>query len=160
MLRPGRRLAVDVGQARVGLAVTDIHAILASPLVTVARLESTTDSVQAVISSLAEVGEVLEVYVGVPINLQGESTLSTVDALSFAEALQEASGLEVRLIDERLTTSMANNQLKQIGKSQKDARSTIDQMAAVAILEFALSVEKNTGLAPGLSIQEWRERNE
>ena len=160
MLRPGRRLAVDVGQARVGLAVTDIHAILASPLATVARLESTTDSVDAVLLALAEVGEVLEIYVGVPINLQGKSTLSTDDALSFAEELQEASGLEVRFIDERLTTSMANNQLKQIGKSQKDARSTIDQMAAVAILEFALSVEKNTGLAPGLSIQEWRERNE
>ena len=160
MLRPGRRLAVDVGQARVGLAVTDIHAILASPLATVARLESTTDSVDSVIRALAEVGEILEIYVGVPINLQGKSTLSTDDALTFAEALQEASGLEVRLIDERLTTSMANNQLKQIGKSQKDARATIDQMAAVAILEFALSVEKNTGLAPGLSIQEWRERNE
>ena len=160
MLRPGRRLAVDVGQARVGLAVTDIHAILASPLATVARLKSTTDSVDAVLLALAEVGEVLEIYVGVPINLQGKSTLSTDDALSFAEELQEACGLEVRLIDERLTTSMANNQLKQIGKSQKDARSTIDQMAAVAILEFALSVEKNTGLAPGLSIQEWRERNE
>jgi putative Holliday junction resolvase len=126
----------------------------------VARVESTTDSVAAVIRTMVEVGEFLEVYVGVPINLQGKSTLSTDDAFSFAEALQEASGLEVRLIDERLTTSMANNQLKQIGKSQKDARSTIDQMAAVAILEFALSVEKNTGLAPGLSIQEWRERNE
>ena len=160
MLRPGRRLAVDVGQARVGLAVTDIHAILASPLATVARLESTTDSVDSVIRAISEVGEILEIYVGVPINLQGKSTLTTDDALSFAEALQEASGLEVRLIDERLTTSMANNQLKQIGKSQKDARATIDQMAAVAILEFALSVEKNTGLAPGLSIQEWRERNE
>ena len=160
MLRPGRRLAVDVGQARVGLALTDLHAILASPLATVPRLQSTTDSVDAVLLALAEVGEVLEIYVGVPINLQGKSTLSTDDALTFAEELQEASGLEVRLIDERLTTSMANNQLKQIGKSQKDARSTIDQMAAVAILEFALSVEKNTGLAPGLSIQEWRERNE
>jgi putative Holliday junction resolvase len=160
LLRPGRRLSVDVGQARVGLAVTDIHAILASPLATVARLESTTDSVDSVIRALAEVGEILEIYVGVPINLQGKSTPSTDDALTFAEALQEASGLEVRLIDERLTTSMANNQLKQIGKSQKDTRSTIDQMAAVAILEFALSVEKNRGLAPGLSIQEWRERNE
>ena len=160
MLRPGRRLAVDVGQARVGLAVTDIHAILASPLATVARLESATDSVDSVIRALAELGEILEIYVGVPINLQGKSTPSTDNALTFAEALQKASDLEVRLIDERLTTSMANNQLKQIGKSQKDARSTIDQMAAVAILEFALSVEKNTGLAPGLSIQEWRERNE
>ena len=160
MLRPGRRLAVDVGQARVGLAVTDIHAILASPYATVARLESLPDSINAVLSQASEAGEILEMYVGVPINLQGKSTLSTVDAVQFAEALESASGIVVRLIDERLTTSMANNQLKQIGKSQKDARSTIDQMAAVAILEFALSVEKNTGLAPGLSIQEWRERNE
>ncbi len=160
MIRPGRRLGVDVGQARIGLAVTDIHAILASPLATVARLDSLADSVESVIAAAADAGELLEIYVGVPINLQGKSTLSTQDAVSFAEALEEKFGLKVRLVDERLTTSMANNQLKQIGKSQKDARATIDQMAAVAILEFALSVEKNTGLAGGLTIEEWRERNE
>lgn len=160
MLRPGRRLGVDVGQARIGLAVTDIHAILATPLATVARLEILSDSVDAVASAALDSGELLEIYVGVPINLQGKSTLSTEDAVSFAEALQERLALDVRLVDERLTTSMANNQLKQIGKSQKDARATIDQMAAVAILEFALSVEKNTGLAAGLTIKEWRERNE
>lgn len=160
MIRPGRRLGVDVGQARIGLAVTDIHAILASPLATVARLDSLADSVESVIAAAADAGELLEIYVGVPINLQGKSTLSTQDAVSFAEALEEKFGLKVRLVDERLTTSMANKQLKQIGKSQKDARATIDQMAAVAILEFALSVEKNTGLAAGLTIEEWRERNE
>lgn len=160
MIRPGRRLGVDVGQARIGLAVTDIHAILASPLATVARLDSLADSVESVIAATADAGELLEIYVGVPINLQGKSTLSTQDAVSFAEALEEKFGLKVRLVDERLTTSMANKQLKQIGKSQKDARATIDQMAAVAILEFALSVEKNTGLAAGLTIEEWRERNE
>lgn len=160
MIRPGRRLGVDVGQARIGLAVTDIHAILASPLATVARLDSLADSVESVIAAAADAGELLEIYVGVPINLQGKSTLSTQDAVSFAQALEEKFGLKVRLVDERLTTSMANNQLKQIGKSQKDARATIDQMAAVAILEFALSVEKNTGLAAGLTIEEWRERNE
>ena len=160
MLRPGRRLGVDVGQARIGLAVTDIHAILASPLATVTRLDNLSDSIESVVSELSEAGELLEVYVGVPINLQGKSTLSTEDAVSFAEALEAKLGLVVRLVDERLTTSMANNQLKQIGKSQKDARATIDQMAAVAILEFALSVEKNTGLAAGLTIEEWKERNE
>ena len=160
MLRPGRRLGVDVGQARIGLAVTDIHAILASPLATVARLDNLSDSIESVVSELSESGELLEVYVGVPINLQGKTTLSTEDAVSFAEALERKLGLVVRLVDERLTTSMANNQLKQIGKSQKDARATIDQMAAVAILEFALSVEKNTGLAAGLTIEEWKERNE
>ena len=160
MLRTGRRLAVDVGRARIGLAVSDIHAILASPLATVSRTESLNESVMSVFKTASEVGELLEIYVGIPINLQGESTQSTDDAVDFAQALQDVSQAEVRLIDERLTTSMANNQLKQIGKSQKDARSTIDQMAAVAILEFALSVEKNKGLAPGLSLEEWRESNE
>jgi len=160
LLRTGRRLAVDVGRARIGLAVSDIHAILASPLATVSRTESLNESVMSVFKTASEVGELLEIYVGIPINLQGESTQSTDDAVDFAQALQDVSQAEVRLIDERLTTSMANNQLKQIGKSQKDARSTIDQMAAVAILEFALSVEKNKGLAPGLSLEEWRESNE
>ena len=160
MLRPGRRLAIDVGRARVGLAVSDVHAILASPFATLARLESIIDSVSAVLERAGEAGDIFEIYVGVPTNLKGESTLSTDDALQFAAALEEQSDIPVRLIDERLTTNLANNQLKQIGKSQKDARSTIDQMAAVAILEFAISVEKNTGLAPGLEIKEWRERNE
>lgn len=160
MLRTGRRLAVDVGRVRIGLAVSDMHAILASPLSTVSRAESLNESVLSVLKTASEVGELLEIYVGIPINLQGESTQSTQDAVEFAQALEDVSQVDVRLIDERLTTSMANNQLKQIGKSQKDARSTIDQMAAVAILEFALSVERNKGLAPGLSIEQWRQSNE
>lgn len=160
MLRPGRRLAIDVGRARIGLAITDIHAILASPLATVQRVESTVDSVDAVLKEAEVTGEILEIYVGVPINLRGESTLSTEDSVTFAEALDARTEVPVRLLDERLTTTMANSQLKQVGKSQKDARSTIDQMAAVAILEFALSVESNTGNEPGLSIEDWRAKYE
>ena len=160
MLRPGRRLAIDVGRARVGLAVTDIHAILASPLATVQRVDSMEDSVSAVLKAAADAGDLLEIYVGIPVNLKGESTLSTDDSLNFAEALEASTTVPVRLLDERLTTSMANSQLKQVGKSQKEARSTIDQMAAVAILEFALSVESNTGKEPGLSIEDWRAKYE
>jgi putative Holliday junction resolvase len=160
LLRPGRRLAIDVGKARIGLAITDIHAILASPLTTVQRVESVVDSVDAVLQEAAVAGEIFEIYVGVPVNLRGESTLSTEDSLIFAEALRANTKVQVRLLDERLTTAMANSQLKQVGKSQKDARSTIDQMAAVAILEFALSVESNTGNEPGLSIEEWRAKYE
>ncbi len=159
-MRPGRRLAIDVGRARIGLAVTDIHAILASPLATVQRLESIVDSVDAVLREAEVAGEILEIYVGVPVNLRGESTLSTEDSLLFAEALRAKTEVPVRLFDERLTTAMANSQLKQVGKSQKDARSTIDQMAAIAILDFALSVENNTGNEPGLSIEDWRAKHE
>jgi putative Holliday junction resolvase len=160
LLRPGRRLAIDVGRARIGLAITDIHAILASPLATVQREDSLVESVDAVLQAVEDTGEFLEIYVGMPVNLRGESTLSTEDSLSFATALQGRTELPVRLLDERLTTSMANAQLKQVGKSQKDARSTIDQMAAVAILEFALSVESNTGNQPGLSVEDWRQKYE
>ena len=160
MLRPGRRLAIDVGRARIGLAITDIHAILGSPLATVQREDSLVESVDAVLQAVVDTGEFLEIYVGMPVNLRGESTLSTEDSLSFATALQGRTELPVRLLDERLTTSMANAQLKQVGKSQKDARSTIDQMAAVAILEFALSVESNTGNQPGLSVEDWRQKYE
>jgi putative Holliday junction resolvase len=159
-LRLGRRLAIDVGRARIGLAITDIHAILASPLATVQRAESIVESVDAVLKEAEVSGEILEIYVGVPVNLRGESTLSTEDSFIFAEALRAKTEVPVRLLDERLTTSMANSQLKQVGKSQKDARSTIDQMAAVAILEFALSVENNTGNEPGLSIEDWRAKYE
>lgn len=160
MLRPGRRLAIDVGRARIGLAITDIHAILASPLATIQRSEPIEESVSALLATAAEVGDLLEIYVGVPVNLKGNSTMSTEDSLNFANALQSKTSVPVRLLDERLTTSMANAQLKQIGKSQKDARSTIDQMAAVAILEFALSVESNTGSEPGLNIEEWEAKYE
>jgi putative Holliday junction resolvase len=160
LLRPGRRLAIDVGKARIGLAITDIHAILASPLTTVQRVESVVDSVDAVLQEAAVAGEIFEIYVGVPVNLRGVSTPSTEDSLMFAEALRAKTEVPVKLLDERLTTAMANSQLKQVGKSQKDSRSTIDQMAAVAILEFALSVESNTGNEPGLSIEEWRAKYE
>lgn len=145
-----------MGQARIGLAISDYHAIIASPLLTVSRTESLEESVASVLAAGSEAGELLEIYVGIPINLKGESTASTKDAFTFAVLLQEKTNIPVLLIDERLTTSIANQQLKEIGKSQRDARSTIDQMAAVAILEYAFQVETNTGNQPGVSLEEWR----
>lgn len=139
-----------------GLAISDYHAILASPLLTVNRAQSLEESVALVLAAGSESGDLLEIYVGIPINLKGESTASTKDAFEFAQLLQGETNVPVLLIDERLTTSIANQQLKEIGKSQRDARSTIDQMAAVAILEYAFQVETNTGNPPGVSLEEWR----
>ena len=160
MLRIGRRLAIDVGQARIGLAISDFHGILASPLATVQANEDLYSVCSEIMDVAERDGELLEIYVGIPINLQGKSTASTLSALAFAEALANQTNTPVYLLDERLTTSLANSQLKEVGKSQKDARSTIDQMAAVAILEYALSVEKQSGQRPGLEISDWRRENE
>ncbi len=92
--------------------------------------------------------------------MKGETTASTEDALELALHLSSETSVPVRLLDERLTTSLANSQLRSLGKSQKDARSTIDQMAAVAILEYAFQVEANTGATPGRALEEWRAEND
>lgn len=160
MLRSGRRLAVDVGKVRVGLALSDFHGILASPLATVIRTDDLSNCINEIVALSSAEDSLLECYVGAPINLKGEQTASTSDAVEFASLLQEFLEVPVRLIDERLSTSLANTQLKQVGKSQKQARATIDQMAAVAILEYALSVEKASGNQPGLSIADWKEKYE
>ena len=160
MLRPGRRLAVDVGKARIGVAISDFHGILASPLVTIKRESEHQSSISNLLEAAQHEGDLLEIYVGVPINLKGSSTESTIDSIAFAEALEVSAVVPVLLVDERMTTSIANSQLREVGKSQKSARSTIDQMAAVAILEYALSTEKNTSQVPGLTIAQWRDKHE
>ena len=158
-MRTGRRLAIDVGKVRVGLAISDFHGILASPLTTIPR-DSLSESLEALFNSVEEFEAILEIYVGLPINMKGEMTSSTQDALLLANQVASATKVPVRMIDERLTTSLANQQLRSLGKSQKDARSSIDQMAAVAILEYAFQVEANSNAAPGISLEEWREEND
>lgn len=153
-------MAVDVGKSRIGVAITDIHAILASPLATVSRSTDSQVSIDEILALAAAEGDLLEIYVGIPVNLKGSITESTQDALDFAEAISESTTIPVLVIDERMTTAIANAQLLAIGKSQKSARSTIDQMAAVAILEYALTVERNSSQVPGLTVSDWREKYE
>ena len=149
-------MAIDVGKARIGVAISDFHAILASPLITVKRQVDLESTILDLVNAVDGFEELLEIYVGSPVNLKGQSTFSTQDALDFAAALQSKTTIPVLLVDERLTTSLANSQLRAIGKSQKAARSTIDQMAAVAILEYALSVENTSDKVPGISLEDWR----
>jgi len=145
-LRLGRRIAIDVGSKRIGVASSDEHGILASPVATVSSLA---ECLQFIDTS------VLEIYVGLPVNLQGVATESTATAIKFAREIAASTQSETRLIDERLTTSLANNQLREIGKTQRQSRQTIDQMAAVAILEYALQIERASGRIPGVAIGEY-----
>ena len=155
MLRPGRRLAIDVGKARIGLAISDVHGILASPLATLARSDYEANP-DILFTFVEDFQDLLEIYIGLPLNLQGRSTSSTEDAVEFAQSLGATTNVPIRLVDERMTTAISNQQIRELGKSQKEARSTIDQMAAVAILEYAFQIERNSSKVPGLSLEEWR----
>lgn len=152
-MRSGRRLAIDVGKARVGLAISDQSGILASPLATIKRLDSNSETIDALLGEVAEYS-LLEIYVGLPISLSGENTASTQDAIDLAIELEKRSSTPIRFIDERLTTVSATSNLRQHGISAKNQRKIIDQEAAALILENALNQERVQGTPPGRTASE------
>jgi len=146
-VRSGTRLGVDVGLARVGVARSDTDGLMAVPVATLPR-----DGALDELARLVAEYSVLEVLVGLPRSLAGRDTASTDDAHDFATALSERVPCDVRMIDERLSTVQATAGLRQAGKSAKKQRGVIDQVAAVILLQHALDVERNQGVAPGVPI--------
>lgn len=145
MIRPGVRIGVDVGKVRIGVARCDPHAMLATPVSTVARGDG---DVAAIVEVAAEL-EAIEVVVGLPLSLSGARTASTEDAVGFAGRLAAALTVPVRLVDERLSTVTAGQALRASGRNSRTSRSVIDQVAAVIILQHALDFERSAGTPPG-----------
>ncbi len=144
-MRSGVRLGVDVGRARVGIAVCDRDGLLATPVVTLARGATTVGEVRAL---LEEYGG-MEVVVGLPLSMRGDDTASTADARMLAGELAASTDAPVRLVDERLSTVSAQRALHQSGRTVKNSRPVIDQVAAVIILQNALDFERTAGRPPG-----------
>lgn len=130
----GRRLGVDVGTVRIGVAVSDPDAILATPVETIRR-ERGGRHLRRLAALVDELG-VVEVVVGFPRTLSDSMSTSTQDAVGLADALRGRIGsVPVRLADERLTTVSATRSLRAAGVRAKQQRAVIDQVAAVAILQ-------------------------
>lgn len=146
-MRSGRRLAIDVGSVRIGLAQCDSDCILSSPLAAITRSQDE-QSLQEIVSIIEEI-QPIEVYVGDPVSLSGNETESTVDARTFAKDLANLISAPLLLVDERLTTVSAAAKLRGSGQTSREMRSKIDSASAVEILEFALATERSTGNAPG-----------
>ncbi|CAN5534222.1 Holliday junction resolvase RuvX [soil metagenome] len=144
-MRSGARLGVDAGKARVGVAVCDPDGLVATPVITLSRGESTVSELCA----LVEEYSVAEVIVGLPLSMRGDDTASTADARLLAGELAASVDVPVRLVDERLTTVSAQRVLHQSGRTVKGSRHVIDQVAAVIILQNALDFERSAGRPPG-----------
>jgi putative Holliday junction resolvase len=135
--RPGRRLGIDVGTVRVGVALSDATGMLASPLETLPRSSDGADLDR--LASLVTEHEVLEVVVGDPRHLSGASGASAQDAAAYARALAGRIGdVPVHLVDERLSTVTAASHLRAGGIDSREQRAVIDQAAAVVILQSHL----------------------
>jgi putative Holliday junction resolvase len=147
-MRPGVRLGVDVGKVRIGVARSDPHALLATPVVTVARGDG---DVARIVAEAHEI-ETMEIVVGLPLSLAGSDTPSTQDAREFAARIAAAAEIPVRLVDERLSTVSAQRALQASGRNTKKSRPVIDQVAAVIILQHALDFERSGGTPPGVVV--------
>ena len=138
----GRRLGIDVGTVRIGVAVSDPDGILATPVETVRR-DSRGAHLRR-IASLIDEFEIVEVVVGLPRTLADRAGSSARDAIDVAEAIAERiAAVPVRLADERLTTVSAARSLREAGVRAKNQRGMIDQAAAVEILQGWLDQRRN-----------------
>lgn len=145
-MRRGVRFAIDVGQARIGVAKSDPDGILATPVETLARQwtpasETPSSDVEA-LARLDSENSPIEWLVGLPISLSGRDTASTEDARAFAHALANRLSTPVRLIDERLSTVSAHGALREAGRKTRSHRPVVDQVAAVILLQHVLDAER------------------
>jgi putative holliday junction resolvase len=148
-VRPGVRLALDVGTVRIGVARSDALGLLAVPLDAVAAGDAAIDAVAAIVREW----EAIDVFVGLPLHLSGSEGDASLKARSWAAALAERIDPTVRLIDERLSTVQAQRALRASGRSTRQSRSEIDSASAVMVLQSVLDAEQRTGTPPGEPVE-------
>jgi putative Holliday junction resolvase len=141
------RLGVDVGQVRVGVARSDPHGILATPLVTLARdLTAASDVVPTDMAELVRLvaeHEAVEIVVGLPVNLAGKHGPAAANVSAYAARLADVMGsVPVTLTDERMSTVVASRRLAERGVRGKRQRAVVDQAAAVEILQSWLDAQR------------------
>jgi len=128
-----RYLGIDVGRARIGVALADGLLRTARPLSVVERRGDVPDL--AVIAEVAAEYEVTQAVVGLPLNMDGTEGASAAFARRFAAKLGEALAIPVVLQDERLSTFEAESRLRERGLSVKESRAQVDAEAAAVILQ-------------------------
>ena len=141
--RPLRVMGLDVGDRRVGVAVSDELGLTAQPVLTLVRTNRKQD--------MKSLGRLLrrygcgEIVVGNPLYMSGDLSPQAVKAQAFAGWLREEFGLPVHLWDERLTTTEAHRHLHAAGRAGTEHKQVVDQVAAVLILESWLAARSRSG---------------
>jgi putative holliday junction resolvase len=134
-----RIVGLDIGQRRIGVAISDATATLARPVGVLARAGSDADAVRLVANEIARLAAeedgVTSVVVGLPKRLDGTASEMTPRVQAFAEQLRAASGLPVLLQDERLSSREAESRLALREKDWRARKKKLDAAAAAIILQ-------------------------
>jgi putative Holliday junction resolvase len=125
----GRLLAVDYGERRIGLAVSDPTGTIASPAGHIVRRPG----------KRAPIAEIRGFVVGLPLDESGEDTPRAAEVRRIAAELEKRTGLPVELLDERFTTAAALRAVREMGGSAKGRKGDVDALAATVLLQHALA---------------------
>ncbi len=138
----GAVMGLDLGTRTIGLAVSDVERMIATPLVTIRRTKFTNDA-EALLDRARE-REVAGFVLGLPRNMDGSEGRRCQSTRAFARNLARLTELPITFSDERLTTVEAENRLLAADLSRKRRRAVIDRMAAAIILQEALERMRRT----------------
>ncbi len=130
-------MAVDWGERRVGLALSDETRTIASPLGAITRRAGKRPPVAELVRR-AEEHEVRAFVLGLPLDDQGDETARSAEVRRIADELTRRTGLPVSLVDERYTTAAALRAVREMGGSTRGRKGDVDALAATILLQHAL----------------------
>ena len=145
--KPPRYLAIDVGNRRIGVAVSDELGLTAQPVLTLERRSSRREDLRSLARLCRRFG-VAGIVVGNPLHLSGDSNPQAAKTQAFAAELGGLTGLPIHLWDERLTSREAHQILYEAGHARQEHRGVVDQVAATLILQSFLD-QKERELGAG-----------
>jgi len=134
-------LGLDIGDARIGVAISDELGFAAHPLCTITRKNRQVDL--AALNVLIDTHGVEEIVIGLPLRLNGEIGIQAQKVKKFAAVLERKFNLPISFLDERFTTVEAEQILQQTKKRRKKRKRVVDQVAAVLILDGYLEQSQN-----------------
>jgi len=139
-----RFLGLDVGNRRIGVAVSDEMGLTAQPVLTLERRRSRRDDLRS-LARLARRFGVAGIVVGNPLHLSGQPGTQAAKTHALAAELGELTGLPIHFWDERLTTQEAHRILYEAGHPRQEHRRMVDQVAATIILQSFLDDRRSSG---------------
>ena len=135
-------LGLDIGDTRIGVAISDELGIAAHPLCTLTRKNRQVDLI--VISDLVSIHKVERVIIGLPISLDGSLGTQAEKVQKFARRLEHVIDVPIEFQDERFTTAEAEEILRELGKDAREQKGLIDEVAAVLILRDYLNRDQKS----------------
>ena len=134
-----RWLAIDYGERRIGLAVSDPSGTIASPAGVILRRPGKRPPLTELVRRAADLGAT-GIVLGLPLDGNGEETPRSAEVRSIGAKLEDRTGLPVRYVDERYTSAAALRAVREMGGSTKGRKGDVDALAATVLLQHALAL--------------------